>query len=177
MADPQGFVNQVVELKGPTTISRQASHSDLPMKVMTFATISWVHRIQTASGWQRLSSDGTRSSEIASSAGSGSYCNTAAAGVNLAATTLCTGAASLVTVGYGVTMGIAAGVGAYLVVPGTKTGDSIIAAIGVGATIGSTIITIGIAGSAVICSLIGDFLGAAAGDFVMRRQPRRVPSV
>src|SRR5262249_51465816 len=80
--DPQGFVNQIAEFKGPTTIQRATGPSGIPARTTVFSTISWVHRIQTASGWEQISSDGTRTTASASSAGTSSYCNTAAAGVN-----------------------------------------------------------------------------------------------
>jgi hypothetical protein len=96
--DPQGFVNQIAELKGPTTAYRTAGPQSIPTKITIFSTVAWVHRIQTVSGWQQFSSDGTHSVSTASG-GSGTYCSTAASGVDLAATGLCTGAAAGLSIG------------------------------------------------------------------------------
>src|SRR5262249_17572893 len=124
--DPQGFVNQIAEFKGPTTIQRATGPSGIPARTTVFSTISWVHRIQTASGWEQISSDGTRTTASASSAGTSSYCNTAAAGVNLAVTAPCTAAYTGGAAVDGTLAGVTAGVILYLVVPGTKTADSVL---------------------------------------------------
>jgi hypothetical protein len=164
--DPQGFVNQVAELKGPTTVYRNTGPSTPPSPVTAFSTISWVHRVQTTSGWKQTSSDGMQAQAIASSGGSGgTYCDTAAAGVDLAATGLCAGTAAGLSIGSAVVAGVATGVGIYVFVPGTKTADSIAAGIGGGIAMGAGVATVGITAGALICSGIGDFLGAAVGDY------------
>lgn len=160
--DAAGFVQQLILDQGPVDVPGKPTPKN-PNQHATrvFGTVSWATRTQTASGWIEVNSAGVHSQQIAQSGGSGDYCNEASTGADMAATTYCMGGFAVSSLAAGLASGIVSGVAVSLMGAGFTTPEGIAVAVGTGGAVTAA----GVASGTVICSSVGDFVGAVASDY------------
>lgn len=132
----------------------------------TFGVSYWSQKTYTPSGYTILDSDGNSQISIASSSSGAGYCDSVGGAVDLSATAACGGTGLGGSLVAGAVSGIASGAVTFVVITGSTFGlgaeIGVGAGVGVGVGVGGSVTAAGVAGTAVLCSKVGDFAEDAA---------------